>query len=169
MTYSPAQQGIPTSSWVCSYGKETMATALTAAPSSGTHGIAASIIRIVLPTATTIRRFYWANGATVGTDNVQVGIYNDDLSTFLLGAATLSAGANVLQFVTPTATPIKAGRYWMALVASGGIATVLRNLNTNVRGAGLYTMASASPLPATLVPASASSGLLALFGFTSTT
>lgn len=171
MIYVPAESGIRTSLFVCSGGKETLGTANNSTPASATGTTdTAWIIRIQLPTPTVVRRFFWANGATASTNTVQVGIYNDDLSSFLLGTATTASGASALQFDNVTDTAISAGRYWMALVANGTTTTLIRNVAAFAHGAGLYQMASARPLPATLVPAqaAANSGVYwPLFGFTS--
>jgi hypothetical protein len=167
--YSPAEVGIRTGLFVSTMGKETMCNGMGAAPASSAMVTdQAYIVRVVLPTPTIIRRFFWANGATASTDNVQVGIYNNDLTSFLRGTATLSATASVLQFDNVTDTYISAGRYWLAIVLTGTTATLQRHSNVATHGSGLYLMAAARPLPATLVPAASSgTGVLPLFGFTS--
>jgi hypothetical protein len=167
MSYAPAAQGIRTSTWVSTIGKESQTAGQASVPVSGTMTTdQAYIVRIIVPTATVVRRFYWANGATASTNTVQVGIYNDDLSTFLLGTATTSSGATALQFDNVTDTAIGAGRYWMAIVLNGTTATLQRANNATLRIGDLYIMAAARPLPATLVPATGA-GILPLFGFTS--
>jgi hypothetical protein len=168
MLYSSAPAGIRTSLFVSSHGKETLGPGVVSTPVSATLTTDLGyIVRIVLPTSTVVRRLFWANGATASTNTVQVGIYNDDLTTFLLGTATLSAGANALQFDNVTDTAISAGRYWMAVVLNGATATLFRTSNTTNHG-GIYQMSAARPLPATLVPAAAgSAAVMPIFGFTS--
>lgn len=169
--YTPAANGLRTSLFVCSQGKEAMAHGLSGGIGSATLTTdLAYIVRIVLPTPTVVRRFHWSNGATASTNTVQVGIYNDDLTSFLLGTATTSSGANALQFDDVTDTPISAGRYWMAVVVSGGTATLMRSTSVFSHGAAIYSMAAARPLPATLVPAQVAVNatvILPIFGFTS--
>jgi hypothetical protein len=107
MMYMPASAGVRTSSWVSSFGKHSIANGANSAPVSGALTTdAASIIRIVLPTATVVRRFFWSNGATAATNTVQVGLYNDDLTSFLLGTATVASGTSALQFDNVTDTAI---------------------------------------------------------------
>jgi len=167
MTYAPANQGIRTGLWVSTLGKESQTAGQASVPVSGTMTTdQAYIVRIVVPTPTIVKRLYWANGATASTNTVQVGIYNDDLSSFLLGTATTSSGASALQFDNVTDTAIRAGRYWLAIVLNGTTATLQRANNTTLRIGSLYIMAAARPLPATLVPATGA-GILPLFGFTS--
>lgn len=170
MIYVSAPHGPRTSLWVTSLGKESQGAGQSSVPVSGTLTTdQAHIVRIRLPTDTVVRRLFWANGATANTNTIQVGIYNDDLSTFLLGTATTSSGASALQFDNVTDTPIAAGRYWLALVCNGTTATVMRTSSATLRlGGSLYQMGSARPLPATLVPAAWSgTGVHVLFGFTS--
>lgn len=171
MIYTPAAAGIRTSLFVCAGGKESAPSGLATSPVSGTMTTDQAVIcRIVLPTPTVIKRFYWANGATASTNTVQVGIYYDDLTSLLLGTATTSSGANALQFDNVTDTAIAAGRYWMAIVLNGTTATLFRTATLTARGGAIYTMAAARPLPATLVPAvpAVTTAIsLPLFGFTS--
>jgi hypothetical protein len=171
MFYSPAEQGIRSSSWVSSLGKETIAPPQSGVLSSGTLVTDQAFIRrFFLPTPTIIRRFWWSNGATAATNTVQVGIYYDNLTSLLLGTATVASGTSALQFDNVTDTNISAGRYWMALVVNGTTTTLMRGSNLGYHGAAAYIMAAARPLPATLVPAAvaASSGTnIPLFGFTS--
>jgi hypothetical protein len=171
MIYTPASGGVRTSTWVSSQGKHTLGSGGHVSPASAAFTTdMANIVRFVLPTATVIRRFYWSNGATAATNTVQVGIYNDDLTSFLLGTATVASGTNALQFDNVTDTAIGAGRYWMALVVNGASATIMRCSALGYHGSGFYTMAAARPLPATLVPAAvavATSPGIPLFGFTS--
>lgn len=171
MMYVPASTGIRTSLWVSSFGKETMTPGSNTAPASATLTTdLAYIVRIVLPTATVIRRFYWANGATAATNTVQIGVYNDNLTSFLLGTATTASGISALQFDNVTDTPISAGRYWMAMVVNGTTTTIMRVTAASNHGSAIYSMASGRPLPSTLVPAQQATSaavVVPLFGFTS--
>jgi hypothetical protein len=167
MLYSSAPAGIRTSLFVSSHGKETLGPGSSPPPVSATLTTDLGyIVRIVLPTSTVVRRFFWANGATASTNTVQVGIYNDDLTTFLLGTATLSAGANALQFDNVTDTPISAGRYWMAVVLNGTTATLFRASNTTNHG-GIYRWQRPAHCPRRWSPRLGSAAVMPLFGFTS--
>lgn len=49
-----------------------------------------------------LSRWWWLNGATVGTDYIQVGIYDQDFNLFKASPRTLSAGtANQIQYANP--------------------------------------------------------------------
>ena len=66
----------------------------------------ANFVPIVIPSTTTIARWFWLNGATVGTNLVQEGLYVDGdagpVEAFALSPFALSAGtANLCQFVNP--------------------------------------------------------------------
>lgn len=131
---------------------------------------------IVLSSACTIYRFFWLNGATASTNNIQVGVYNDnDAGTdgpgtaFLRGTSTLASGASVCQFDNVTDTPIYPGRYWLAVWGSGTTTTLFRRapsatLNRHISG---YLESSlASGLPATATPAQNTTPYIPIFGFT---
>lgn len=131
---------------------------------------------IVLSSACTIYRFFWLNGATASTNNIQVGIYNDnDAGTdgpgtsFLLGTSTAATGANICQFDNVTDTPIYPGRYWLAIWGSGTTTTLFRRapsatLNRHING---YLESSLTTgLPATATPAANATPYIPIFGFT---
>jgi hypothetical protein len=169
--YTPSATGLRTGTWVSSMSKETISSGQAGTPSSGALTTdLAHIVRIVIPTDTVIRRFYWANGSTAATNTVQVGLYRDDLTSFLLGTATVASGTNQLQFDNVTDTAMPAGRYWMAIVTNGASATIMRLTALHNHGSAWYSMAAARPLPATLVPAQAAitaNVVSPMFGFTS--
>jgi hypothetical protein len=48
-----------------------------------------------------IERYFWQNGATVGTDNVQVGIYDADFNLLNAGARAVTSGSNAIQYTEP--------------------------------------------------------------------
>lgn len=131
---------------------------------------------IVVPKFTVIYRFFWLNGATVGTNNIQVGIYNDnDAGTdgpgnaILRGTSTLSAGANICQFDDVTNTALGPGLYWLGIWCSGTTATLFRSTPSNIHGkmTGAYTEAAgAGGLPATATPAQLTTPYIPVYGFT---
>lgn len=75
-----------------------------AAPSSGTY---AAINRIhyapfYIAKQYSLARWWWLNGATVGTNYVEAGIYDQDFNLFKASPRTLSAGtASQIQYATP--------------------------------------------------------------------
>lgn len=129
----------------------------------------------IIPSACTLYRAYWHNGATVGTNNLQMGIYNDnDAGTdgpgtaLFRGTSTLSAGANNIQVVNETDTPIPAGRFWLALWCNGTTATVFGETSSAVvsRNLAMFWETNASGLPTTATPVQATTRFKPVFGFT---
>lgn len=131
---------------------------------------------ITIPQFCVAYRFFWLNGATVGTNNFQVGLYNDnDAGTdgpgtsIILGTSTLSAGANICQFDNITDTAVGPGRYWLAIWGSGTTATLFRHAPsaTLTRNCSGYLQSSiAGGLPATATPAQNATPYIPIFGFT---
>lgn len=126
---------------------------------------------IIVPVACVARRLFWCNGATVGTNNLQAGIYREDFSALVLGTSTLSAGASACQFDNITDTSLSPGRYFLALWCNGTTATVLRGGATVAfRPAGYWEETSLTGgLPSTMTPvavSSTTSGYVPVFGFT---
>ena len=124
---------------------------------------------IVIPRALVIRRFWWLNGATVGTNNLQAGLYYDSFVSVLLGASTLSAGtANLVQFDDVADTAIGPGEYWLALWCDGTTATIFRLATTGgPRHGVIYDEDSLTGgLPTTATPTSPANVYLPMFGFT---
>lgn len=113
---------------------------------------------IRLPRQATVRKLWWLNGATVGTDNVQMGVYLPDGADgapgtrVIAGSATLSSGANSLQFDDITDVTLAAGTWWLAMWANGTTTTVFRVGGRS--GGGQYLESGLSGgLPATATPA----------------
>jgi hypothetical protein len=181
MAYSQAQISgsvPPFVSWLTNvgYGYE-FRTFGASLPASATWGLTNRIYYapVVIPVACVAYRLFWANGSTVGTNDLQAGIYNDNDdgtdgpgTAVVLGTSTLSAGASVCQFDNIADTPIYPGKYWLALWCNGNTATVLRSTSSSVTGRQLntYVETNASGLPTTATPAQATSPYLPLTGFT---
>ncbi len=111
-----------------------------------------------------VYKFFWLNGATVGTDNVQAGLFLSNGTdggpgtALKLGTSVLSAGANVCQYDDIADTPIAAGVYWLALWESGNTATQFR-ITPVVKLYGGYREASLTTgLPATATPVALTTG-----------
>lgn len=111
----------------------------------------------------TINKFWWANGATVGTNNVQCAVYRDDFTQLLLGNSTLSAGATRVQFDDVTDTWIAPGRYYMAIACNGTTATFYTHSTTAAfaKMMGMYQQATAFPPPDPMVPVASASNPIA--------
>lgn len=139
------------------------------APSSSTWSAINRIIYVpfTMPSGGNVYRYFWANGATVGTNNFQVGVYTTAFAAVNRGTSTLSAGANICQFDNVTDYFLPGGRYYMALWGSGTTATVMRATNTAGQGQGVYYETNASGLPTTgtpVDPAGTVAAYLPLFG-----
>lgn len=112
-------------------------------------------VPFVLNRAVTVYQLFWLNGATVGTDNLQAGVYDGSFNRLIAGTSTLSAGASACQFDNITDTVLGPGRYYMALWANGTTATVWRSNNYATNGY-IYYETNASGLPTTGTPANPS-------------
>lgn len=125
------------------------------APSSGAWPLTNRIIYVpfVLTQGVTVYRLFWLNGATVGTNNLQAGVYDGAFSRIIAGTSTLSAGANVCQFDDITDTYLGPGSYYMALWCNGTTATTFRLSSLSSTQYGVYYETNAGGLPATGTPA----------------
>lgn len=123
-------------------------------------------VPFTLRTGVTVYRFFWANGTTASTDTVQVGVYDDQYNSVVLGTGTTATGASVPQFDNVTDFSLPRGRYFMALVCSGTTTHFLRSANAAAvaRMTGVVQQAGQATLPATMVPAQLASAYVPLFG-----
>ncbi len=132
----------------------------TSAPASATWSATNRIIYVPVNVsrAVVVYRFFWLNGATVGTNNLQAAIYDTAFNRVAVGTSTLSAGANACQFDNVTDFGLAAGRYYFALWCNGTTATVFRSIPTTATGVYYETHASGPQAtgtpadPATNVP-----------------
>ena len=124
-------------------------------PSSGTWSATNRIIYVpfVLTAGSMVYRYFWLNGATVGTNNFQVGVYDSAFAAINRGTSTLSAGANVCQFDNITDYFLSPGRYYMAMWGNGTTATVFRLSGSASQSMGVYYETNAGGLPTTGTPA----------------
>lgn len=100
------------------------------------------------------------NGATVGTDNLIVALYdtNGKLLANSATAGTLSAGANAFQQIAFTSTyAIKPGRYFIALQCNGTTATTRRIAASTYLNFASVTAGTFGTLPAITPPTSTAS------------
>lgn len=99
-----------------------------------------------------VLQFWWQNGTTVGTDNVDVGVYDESGTLMGKTGATLSAGAAAAQTVTVANLTLPAGRYYLAISVSGTTATfraIAAGLTAYNSFLGILQQLTAHPLPAT--------------------
>ena len=170
MSWSPTPQAYAGPPFVsfASHGPAQGSRAL-AVPASGTYPAAdrALYLPIDIPKPTVVYRFFWLNGATASTNNIQVGIYNADFTSFLLGTSTLASGADVCQFDNVTDTPIPAGHYWLAIWCNGTTTTLFRTAVTRYARPNMMDEDSLTGgLPSTATPTAAGASFIPVFGFT---
>lgn len=123
------------------------------APASGTLATnRVTYVPFTLSRSVTVYRYFWLNGATASTNNLQVGVYDTEFTRLNAGTSTTSSGANVCQFDNVTDFALGPGRYYMALWISGTTATVFRVSAAARAGIGVYYETSGS-LPSTGTPA----------------
>lgn len=76
----------------------------------------------------TVYRYFWCNGTTASTNNVQVGVYNADATVRHRGTSTLAAGPSAAQFDNITDYVLPAGNYFMAIWCSGTTTHIMRSV-----------------------------------------
>lgn len=116
----------------------------------------------------TVYRYFWVNGTTASTDNVQVGVYDMAGNVINRGTSTLAAGVSACQFDNITDYVLGPGEYLMALWCSGTTTHILRLAPTAryLRAAGFLQQSSLTgglPSPTATFAVSAT-GYVPLFG-----
>lgn len=143
-------------------------------PASSTYETSNRVVYLpILVSVCTIRRVWWANGATTtGGATIEVGVYNDagyKPGTKLVSGSATQGTASQLQFVDVTDTPLAPGRYWLAIVCSTNSSTTLLRVSADAAQEASIRMQEASTgLPATATPVESSSTQVWLFGFATT-
>jgi hypothetical protein len=128
------------------------------APVSANIGSYIYYLPIILPASCTVRRVWWANGATAAGDTFEAGIYADDgdakPGARLLYGSAATSGTNSVQFVDVTDTIIGPGRYWLAWVKASGTSAIFRSQvsASDAVNAALMFHESGTTLPATATP-----------------
>lgn len=178
MTFQPFYERPHASAFVSTMSMEgyaTMGRAIASTPSSSTYPATnrAYYFPIIIPAICTIYRFFWLNGATASTNNIQVGVYYDATDgpgdSYLLGTSTLASGANVCQFDNVTDTAISPGKWWLAVWGSGTTTTLFRaapGAATTRNFPGYLESSLASGLPSNATPAQNTTPYIPVFGFT---
>lgn len=118
-----------------------------------------------------VKKVWWANGSTAGTDSLDCGVYTESGTRLFNSGGTLSAGTSTVQTVDITDYLLRPGRYYMALACSGTTATVLQTaFNAGItRFCGVAIQETAYTLPATFTLASMASAFVPLFGISGRT
>lgn len=119
-------------------------TGTTAWPSAN----AAIYIPFVIGASTTIVKFFWLNGATV-SGNIDVGIYDSQGNRLVSSGSTVQTTINVIQSVDTTDLTLQPGLYYMAMAMDNTSGVIRASAGTAIlnRASGIYSQASAFPLP----------------------
>lgn len=136
----------------------------------------AIFLPFVLAYPYTAAKMFWINGATVGTNHIDIGIYNSEGNLLVSIGSTLTSGVSVIQSVDITDTSLSPGLYYMAIVMDGttdtveGLSSVNNHANLGLTSAGARIMNTAFPLPSTVTLADISANqVIPLMGITSKT
>lgn len=120
----------------------------------------------------TVVKGFWLNGATAA-GNIDIGIYKEDGTKVVSMGNTAQGTVNIIQEVDITDTFLPApARYFMGLACSLGTATLFSIAPTApiCKAWGIYTQATASPLPSPATFAlDATWAYVPLFGFSTQT
>lgn len=114
----------------------------------------AVFVPMLLPWPYPVRRVFWVNGSTIGS-NVDFGIYSADGRRIYSTGSTAQAGTSTLQFVTPgTEFLLSPGAYFFAWACSGTTNRSYGGANgaAGLRQSGVLQQSTALPLPATWTP-----------------
>lgn len=116
-----------------------------------------------LPTAVTYTQAWIQNGATVA-GNLEIGVYNLDLTKHTTTGSFAQAGVSALQFQTQTFT-LAAGSYFLWCSASDATATVIRDTISSAPMAnsmGMFQQDGVGPgsAPSTATPATIVSNIV---------
>lgn len=117
------------------YSKESMAAPLRGGPGGANSPATAVYIaanRIMyypfsIPVPVIVYRYFWCNGTTASTNNIQVGVYNGDATVRHRGTSTLAAGPSAAQFDNITDYVLPAGNYFMAIWCNGTTTHLIRS------------------------------------------
>jgi len=120
----------------------------------------AYLIPFEISVPTRVVEIFFIAGTTPGTANYDLGIYDDQFAKIVSLGAT--AAVNTTDAVLPVGggdiadVTLARGRYYMAMSAAAITITARASVNANgfMRSIGMFKMATAYPLPATITPAS---------------
>lgn len=117
-----------------------------------------------------VNQVLWVNGTTVGTNHVDVGVFDSQGNKLVSTGSTLTAGVSVFQSVNVTDTILERGIYYMAMAMDGTTDTIQRTaspLLPLLRSWGMYAQSTAFPLPAAATFAVLANAYLPQFAITS--
>lgn len=109
----------------------------------------AMYIPFTIANTITAVKMFWINGATVGTDSIDVGIYDSEQNRLVSIGPTLTSGANAVQIVDITDTTLQPGTYYFGFSMSGTTDRfIFASSGAPIpRLAGVYEQTSAGTLP----------------------
>lgn len=127
-----------------------------------------AFIPMHLPFPYPVKRFFWVNGATLGS-NVDIGIYTGAGKKIWSSGSTAQAGATAPQYITPSPDfIIPIGRIYLGFAANNNTGFIWARAPVG-REIGILQQGATFPLPADLSGAAAqTSALCVLGGFTMT-
>ena len=109
---------------------------------------------------------FTASGTTIGTDSIDLGIYDRTGLRLVSPGGALSASANVIQVQNITDTILDPGYYYMACAMNGTTATLRSWVGVSelLKFTGMYEQTSAYALPAQATFATIATLYVPLFG-----
>lgn len=146
----------------------TLSIMTSAASWSGTAANTALFVPIRVATSISVANIFWINGAMVGTNHVDAGIYDSEGNQLGHIGSTLTSGASSAQSASLSLT-LQRGIYYLAMVMDGTTDTVQQatSITQVPRAAGVYKQSTAFPLPSTATFAGSTSALVPFIGITS--
>lgn len=131
----------------------------------------AFFIPVRISVSVIILKMLWFNGTTVGTNNVDVGIYDNQGNKIVSSGSILTSGTSSFQEANITDTTIEPGLYYMAMAMDGTTDTVRRQTDAVPEGSfyGILEQASAFNLPANATFAAHSAAYIPYIGMTNKT
>lgn len=116
-------------------------------------------------------KMFWANGSTVGTNHVDVGIYDAQGNQLVHSGSTLTSGTNATQIVDTTDVTLQPGLYYLAMAMDGTTDTVGRFFPaaTICRAIGVLSQVTAFALPSTATMVGTTTNYIPIIGMTSNT
>ena len=99
-------------------------------------------------------KMWWHNGATVGHNNADVGIYDTQGNRIFHSGSTAVSGASALQIVSVSNVALSRGIYYMAMAVNGTTDTFYFGqapINAiSARAMGILSVGTSFTLPATV-------------------
>lgn len=120
-----------------------------------------------LGTSVIVNRFFWCNGTTAQTNNLQVGVYSNAGAAIVRGTSTTAAGVSAPQFDNVTDFALSPGRYYLAIWCNGTTTHLVKASPTvrYLRAMGVFQeTALTGGLPSSATFAALTTGFMPLFG-----